>query len=308
MANATPSFVAQVNGAGDQRALFLKVYGGEVLTAFTKATVALERTQVRSISQGKSAQFPATWRNTAAYHTPGTEITGNTILSNEIVISIDDLLISSVYIPIIDEAMTHFDYRSEYSFQSGNALAQQLDKNILQVGVLAARAAATITGGDGGSSLINASYKTDSSTLAGGLFEAAQVLDEKSVPSDSRYAFMLPAQYYRLAQNTTAINTLYGGSGAYSDGSIVRIAGIELVKCLNLPSTNVTTGPAAYQVNATNTAALIMQKSAVGTVKLIDIATEMMYDMRRQATLVVAKTAVGHGILRPQAAVELKTA
>jgi hypothetical protein len=39
----------------------------------------------------------------------------------------------------------------------------------------------------------------------------------------------------------------------------------------------------------------------------MDLSTEMAYDIRRQGTLVVAKYAIGSGILRPECAVELKT-
>jgi len=35
---------------------------------------------------------------------------------------------------------------------------------------------------------------------------------------------------------------------------------------------------------------------------------ESEYDIRRQGTLMVAKMALGHGILRPEAAVEIQTA
>jgi hypothetical protein len=80
------------------------------------------------------------------------------------------------------------------------------------------------------------------------------------------------------------------------------------VKTNNLPQPNVNTGPAAYQGDFSTVAALAMHRSAVGTVKLIDLAVEMAYDIRRQGTLVVAKYAVGHGILRPESAVEVKTA
>jgi hypothetical protein len=111
-----------------------------------------------------------------------------------------------------------------------------------------------------------------------------------------------------LAQNTTLINQWYGGQGAISDGTILKVAGITVVKTNNLPSTNVTTGPAAYQGNFATTVGLVMHENAVGTVKLLDIATEMDYDIRRQGTLIVAKYAMGHGILRPECAVELKTA
>ena len=204
--------------------------------------------------------------------------------------------------------MNHYDVRSIYSKENGLALAYAMDANILQTGVLAARASNPVQGLPGGTSLINANYKTDSTTLAGGFYQAAQVLDENAVPDVERSAYVRPAQYYLLAQNTTAINQLYGGQGSYSEGTITKIANIELVKTLQLPITNITTGLPKYQVDASNTAALIMTKQAVGTVKLMDLSMQSAYDIRRQGTLLVARYAVGHGILRPDAAVELKAA
>lgn len=307
MANANVSYIGQINQAGATDALFLKQFSGETIAAFTQATAALDRTLKRTISNGKSAQFPAFGRTTAAYHTPGVEIVGNNFNDAERVIVVDQLLISPVFIAVIDEAMAHYDIRSVYSSECGNALGKAADSNILQVGVLAARTSTpTVTGLPGGSSFLNVNYKTDSSTLAGGMFLAAQTFDENSVPESDRAAYLRPAQYYLLAQNTTAINSQFGGSGSYQDGTITKVAGIELVKSLNLPQSNVNTGPTAYQVNATGTAALVLQKTAVGTVQLLGMATEMAYDIRRQGTLIVAKYAMGHGILRPEAAIELK--
>jgi hypothetical protein len=181
-----------------------------------------------------------------------------------------------------------------------------MDKNLAQVGVLAARGASPITGAPGGSVLTNAGYGTDSTVLASGLFTAAQTLDEKNVGKE-RNVFLRPAQYYLLAQNTTMINQWYGGQGAVSDGTILKVAGIEVVKTNALPNTNVTTGVSAYQGNFATTVGLVMHKSAIGTVKLLDLATESDYDIRRQGTLIVSKYAVGHGILRSECAVELKT-
>ena len=293
MANATVSNLGQVNAGGATDALFLKVYAGEVLTAFEKATVALQRTSVRTIANGKSAQFPATGRTTAAYHTPGAEVVGSQLSHNEQVIAIDALLISSAFIADIDEAMNHYDVRSIYS---------------TEMGVLGAPATNPYTGLPGGSSLINANYKTDSTTLAGGLYLAAQTFDENAIPEADRTCYLRPAQYYLLAQNTTAINQLFGGNGSYADGTVVSIAGIDLVKSLQLPITNVNTGLSKYQVNASTTAGLIMNKQAVGTVKLMDLSMQSAYDIRRQGTLMLARYAVGHGILRPDCAVELKTA
>jgi hypothetical protein len=61
---------------------------------------------------------------------------------------------------------------------------------------------------------------------------------------------------------------------------------MELVWSNNLPNTNnITTGPTAYQGDFSNSIALIWHNSAVGTVKLMDLAVESEYDIRRQGTL-----------------------
>lgn len=310
MANATVQTFGQINGAGATDALFLKVFGGEVMAAFEEACVVMDKHTVRQISHGKSAQFPATWKVAAAYHVPGTEIVGQQSNVNERVIIIDDLLLSSVFIANIDEAKAHYQVRGEYSKQCGYALSNQWDKNVQQVGILAARAAATVTGGFGGSSLTSLTtlYKTSATDLAAGIFATVQAFDEKDVPTmDEKFAFVRPAQYYLLAQATNLLNKDWGGSGSYSDGKIITIGGAKLVKTNHLPSTVVSTGPAPYQGDFTKVAALVMTKKSVGTVKLLDLAVESAYDIRRQGTLIVAKYAVGHGILRPECAGELKT-
>jgi hypothetical protein len=310
MANATALRFGDVNAGGsDPTQLFLKVFGGEVLTAFETAVVTMARHFVRTIASGKSAQFPATGKITAAYHTVGAEINGQAGNTNEKVITIDDLLIADVFLANIDEAMTHYDVRGIYSTEAGRALAYKFDQNVLQCMVLAARAAALITGGNDGTEFTSATtlYKTSASDLAAGIYAAAQQFDEDDVPSESRACFVKPAQYYLLAQAVNLINKDWGGMGSYADGKIVKIADVEIVKTNNLPTTNIATGPAAYQGDFTKTAAVITTPMAAATVKLMDLAVESEYDIRRQGTLIVAKYAVGHGYLRPDCAVELKT-
>jgi hypothetical protein len=58
MSNAVVSNIGQIAGSGDTKALFLKVYGGEVITAFETANSTIDKHMVRTISTGKSAQFP----------------------------------------------------------------------------------------------------------------------------------------------------------------------------------------------------------------------------------------------------------
>lgn len=117
---------------------------------------------------------------------------------------------------------------------------------------------------------------------------------------------------YMLAQNTKVLNKDWNGSGSYSDGKIMKIAGITILTSNNLPNENIaskTTGENNdYTGDFTNTVGLVLQKSAIGTVKLRDIQIQKSgndFNIMYQATLMVAKMAVGHGILRPGCAIEL---
>ena len=321
MADASVSRIGQINFSGDAKALFMKVFAGEVLTAFKENCVTEDKHMVRNIQNGKSAQFPILGKINAEYHTPGREITGLNLPANERVITIDDLLISHAFIANIDEAMNHYDVRGPYSQELGRALAYTHDKHILQLAVKAARDISAIATEAGGGKVADASMLTDTTAekLVAALFAAAQKLDEKAIPEDDRFAFLSPAAYYLLAQNTKIMSRYWGGEGEYAGAKVLRVAGLHVVKTIHAPfGQNIKTVAAGgvavqagtgdkYAVDATNTVGVVMHKAAVGTVKLMDMAMESQYDIRRQGTLMVAKYAMGHGVLRPAAAVELAT-
>ena len=316
MANAIVSNIGQINGAGATDELFLKVFAGEVLTSFEQTTVMMDEHQVRTITNGKSASFPVMGRAAAFYHQAGEEILGGTVKHAEKIITIDDLLISPTFIANIDEAKNHYDVRSNYTKEMGAKLANTMDRHVLQTAILAARSSATITGeaDQFGGTRIGSVSATDGDAIADAMFEAARVLDEKDVPEDARYLFVKPAQFYALAKSTKVLNRDWGGEGSYAGGNVIRVAGLTIVKTNNLPSTNVTTGTLAagtgdkYLGNFSTTVGVVMHPSAVGTVKLMDLGMESEYQISRQGTLMVAKYALGTGILRPEAAVELSTA
>ena len=276
----------------------------------------LGMTSVRTISQGKSAQFPAVGKTTAAYHTPGNEINGSVIKHNERVITIDDLLISDSFIAQLDEAKNHYDVRSIYSNEMGNALARTVDQHLLQLSILAAQAATTVNGENGGEVITDADAKTNAASLITSIFDAAQALDEKDVPETDRFCVVPPATYYNIVENDKVLNRDFGGAnGVYAEGTVLKVAGINIVKSNTAVSAFTDQSGASstgenntYNGDFSNTAAVVFHKSAIGTVKLMDLAMESEYDIRRQGTLMVAKMALGHGILRPEAAVEIQTA
>jgi hypothetical protein len=325
MANAAPVSVGQVNAAGTEDALFLKVFAGEVLTSFDRASVTAGAEMVRSISNGKSATFPVMGRVDAAYHAAGAEILGSDVNHNEKVITINDLLLSSVFLSNIEEAKNHWDVRSAYSTEIGRALAFQKDKHVLQTIGQAAQGSANVTGGDAGTVLTNtgiasATAATAANAMIDSLFDAASNLDSHYVPKDGRKCFLRLEEYYKLANATNAVNVDFtgGANGGVAEGKVMKVAGIELIPTPHFVASNITTalpdsGKSAsvsnpQAVNLTNYVALVCHPSAAGTVKLMDLAVESEYDIRRQGTLMVAKYAMGHGVLRPEAAVGIKEA
>lgn len=326
MAVGNPAAIGRVNTGGAEDALFLKVFSGEVLTSFERASKTEGADMVRSIASGKSATFPVMGRVGAEYHTPGAEIVGLNVNHNEKVITINDLLISHVFLSNLEEAKNHWSVRSAYSSEIGRALAFQKDKHILQtIGQAAQTSTANVadTSYPTGTVLTNVNIASaTASTSANGfidsLFDAAKTLDNNYVPSEGRVCFLKPEMYYKLANATNAINVDFSGRGSIAEGKVSMIAGIKLIPVPHFVASNITTGADAgsatqggstpQAVNLANYEGLVSHPSAIGTVKLMDLATEMEYDIRRQGTLMVAKYAMGHGVLRPEAAVGIKDA
>ena len=324
MANATVSRLGLVNNSGTSYdALFLKVFSGEVLTAFARNNIFNEALHsVRTISSGKSAQFPVLGTATAAYHTVGNPLVGaNQIKANEKIITIDDLLIAQSFIADIDELKNHYDVRATYADELGKALAKTYDENVAKQIANASRASTTLTGGNGGLVLTLANGNTASANVTGdeiaaAIYDIAQTFDERDIPPTDRFCVLPPAEYYKLAESATRVTDVdfnpNGGNGSYASGKVQMVAGIPVMMSNNIPQSNRSAASGeqnAYNGDDSKTIGLVFHKSAVGTVKLMDMTTEISgsdYGIMYQGTLMVAKYALGHGILRPECAATIK--
>lgn len=311
MTNSIVSRVGQVNVSGDVDALFLKQFGGEILAEFEESTVFKSRHFVRQIANGKTAQFPLIGTVSSSYHTPGNFIDGQTVGHAERTITVDGLLVAPVFLDKVDELMNHYDVRGPYSTEMGRELAQQYDNNVARMAVLAARATNDLTGRSGGTQVTHVDMPTDAAQLEAGLYAVAQAMDEKKVGYADRWSFFRPAHYYLMVQREKLLNTDYKGSANISTGRIGTVAGIDIIKTNNVPSTNQTSDTSIhskYRADYSKTVGIVMNRMAVGTVQLMDIAVESEWEIRRQGTFFVAKMAVGHDKLRVECAAELADA
>lgn len=315
MSNATISSIGQVNSAGANDALFLKVFSNEVLSQFIKENKMLGLSTVRTINQGKSATFPVTGTVSSSYHTAGNEITGQAVKHNEKIINLDDMLLADVFVAEIEELKNHYDVRAEYSRQMASALSNTVDKHLLSLAILASQASANISGGIAGTEIVDADANTNATSLIESIFEAIQKLDENNVPSDGRVAIVAPDQYYQLANVDKLVNRDFSSNnGDFSKGTVLSIGGVPVVKSNTATevfgtdlSASISGTNNTYNGDFSNHHCVVMHRSAIGSVKRKDLVMESTYDARRIGTLMTARMLMGSGILRPESAVSIKT-
>ena len=315
MSNATISSIGQVNSSGTADALFLKVFSNEVLSQFIRENQMLGMSTVRTINAGKSSSFPVTGTVASSYHTAGNEITGQAIKHNEKVINIDNMLLADAFVAEVEELKSHYDVRSEYARQMASALSNTVDKHLLSLAILASQGSATITGTNGGAEITDSDANTNATSLIGSVFEAIQKLDEKNVPTEGRVCIVDPDRYYQLANVDKLVNRDFSKeNGDFGKGTVLSIGGVPIVKSNTAVGvfgqniSSVTGANNTYHGNFTNHVAVVMHRSAIGTVKRKDLVMESTYDARRIGTLMTARTLMGSNILRPESCVSIKKA
>jgi hypothetical protein len=270
----------------------------------------------------------------------------NKFKHNERTVFIDDILVSSTFVADIDEMKNHYDVRSIYSTEIGRSLAYTADKNLIRTVIGGARvttdrfgvASGTDTtylgaianiGHAGGSNAMH------SASILAGFANVARKMDERNVPNDERFAVVTPEVYYLLlGGNSDAINRDFSpDNGSIATGQIASAYGIRIMKSNHIPQTNEVSGsgtvdPLAgaagvrnnpnggslkysglnYNTSAAKTQGIIFHREAIATVKLLDLSLETDYIMERMGTLMLAKYAMGHNILREECCYELQSA
>lgn len=268
----------------------------------------------------KSAQFPIFGRADAAYLKPGKSLDDirQNIPTGEKIIVIDGLLTTSQMIPDLDEALSHFDVRSEYSKQMGEALALKMDGAVLAEAAKMVVANKENLTGLGKGEIITKKIaaadigvtEAEGKALVQALLEIKAKMSNNYVPETERYVFMTPTARTALIASLVAINRDYGGVASITDANILRIAGFDIIECPHLTMGGAAKNdgliqgdghifPTAYKDKC---AFIAMHKSAVGTVKLRDLKLERARRAEYQSDMLAASYAVGHGGLRPEAA------
>lgn len=306
--------------AGDRDALFMKVFSGEVLTAFSRNSVMMSRHVVRTIDHGKSASFAIMGRTRAKYLTPGNSLDDQRkkMEHNERIIAIDGLLTADCLITDIDDAMNHYDVRVEYSRQLGEALAMGADCAVInEVANLADKDVAENipTNGAGADKVLGTGKafefvtglavdqsKEYGNKILEGLLAARAEMTKNYVPLNDRYCLLTPEGYSAVIKALMPDAANYQALFDPNSGKLQTICGFEVVEVPHLLNDGIDGKHAlSDKIKTAGLQGIVFHRSAVGTVKLKDLAMERARRPEYQADQMIAKYAMGHGGLRPEA-------
>ena len=242
-------------------------------------------------------------------------------------ITVDDILRAHTAIYDLDDLLSHFDVRSQFSTELGRALARVYDRNVFRQIALAARAAAAGPSFPTGVRIVRSTLAPTSGVFDGAAWiqairDARAAMFQNDVPDTETLFMAVPRGLFdaikyardsngRYIVQDREINLGENAGGVTGRGQRLMIENVVIMPTRNLPNTNETSDTsvfAKYRANYSTTQALMWHPMAVATVKLRDITLETERTVRRLENFMVAHMLVGHGTLRQECAVEFASA
>jgi len=338
------------NGVDDE--LALEMFSGWIAEAFHDKTFlwntvgpegvgseSLDGAVVSSkiVTSGKSEQFIQMSLEDGApeYHTPGTELLGQTLEVDEGSITIDGILVGHYDLPVDQIQLAHFDILRPAARKIGRKLATDFEKKLIITGLKAAYTAAstkgTITMHNGGNAVERVAATeaaawpvttTGAQNMINDIGALAYAMDVDNVPEAGRFLMITPYLRRVLGMDLTIFDQAYSAqrSNDLNRRIIGHVQGFDILPPTNLlPSTDVQTGPTKYRQDFTaagsdegQPVALALcgadeGNSAIGYVaasnpELGPIYSYMGFDERRNTWFTKGQMMVGAGVLGPYCA------
>lgn len=242
------------------------------------------------------------------------------------IINLDGLLIADEVIYDLDNLMNFYETRQDVTNQLGLALSYEWDKRAARVLYAAAK-----TTTEPLAKTINANRTGHSATLSAGYAAATKnakgdeliekissikvEMKKADVPTENLACVVGPDEYDYLLDSTRAINTDFnsggGENGSFAGGRILRVKGINVYESNHVQQAAYTNGTydknTAYQQNLTKNRAIIFHKDAIGCLTLKSPSLQVTpegssFNVMYQASLMVARMAIGMNVLRPECA------
>ena len=304
-----PNRPLQNLGAGDARALGLKVLAQEAMGEFARNLVMGNHAMTKTAMMATSEQFPIIGRAQLERHVPGQQLDGTIIQSAERTISLEDNVVSHYHIPNIDKALKSWEARSVYNRAITILMANHYEEELSRTVYQTAEETSTIPGPEGhgdGIVEVNAAFDNDGMAIFNGIFDVATRLRIQDVPVMGTHAYLDPIRYALVLRSERAINRdINIANGDLASGSFSRINNIPVYETNNLAQSDdtndMTIAPARRQ-DYSRFRGGIWHMDAVGILKANEINIQAEDELRSLGTLLVGQMLFGMGTLRPEAA------
>lgn len=310
MYTQSASRLGQANFTGDDRALFLTEFGQLVLEAWAETQDFKDFVFTKKLVGAKADDFPVIGRKRdATDHTPGDLIVGGNIEHDKVTVTVDNMLIDSVFIAEIDELLNHYPVREAYARQLGESLGSVKSRRVAQTLVLASRASALDAAGHVTPIRIgSATMKTSAAKIETAIFRAQEFIKTNDI-SGGKIATWWPWTQQLLLARYSGVEggPVTTGSGNRASGTIEMIGGLQVKGTNFVPSTNITTGLSKYQGDFTTTAGLAANDKAAAMLVSRGLRVWSKEVGERLGWLMIASELYGLGILRPECGIEFTT-
>lgn len=329
---------------GATQAVFIpEIWSDDVIAAYKKNLVLsnLVTKLNHNGKKGDTIHIPAPTRGSASAKGASTQVTLVANTESEIALNINKHYEYSYIIEDIAEKQALSSMRGFYTDDAGNALAEQVDRDLHLLGAAlqaGTKYSTAVIGGDG-STVFNPTANTNTgngSTLTdAGIREMIQKLDDGDVPQSERVLVIPPVERNTLmgiARFTEQAFTGEMGSGnTIRNGQIGEIYGVPVYVSTHCPwlhvnsvtgTTSVTYSSAAptgasyvdllgttinwsasTPTSAKYRACLLMHKSALVHIEQMGVRTQSQYKQEWLGDLFTADTIYGVGELRDTAGV-----
>lgn len=246
-------YSGQVDGSGAKNALFVDAWTGTVNEYLEKEThlwSSIETTQLTG-TDALTTHYMGELDPFVKYQ-DGQAPESTDVGLNSATIRVDTLLTHRISMAPLAIVQDPFKMATKLGRKQGRKAAQLLDELTATIALKAAKSPAlasaykagtTVTLGSGGDEA-NADklYKAIVTTIVG--------MENKDVPTDDLKIFVNPTQYEVLTNHPKLINKDFSnGNGDFSDGKVMKVYGVPVVKTRQLPQTVVTSHPMSNSGN-----------------------------------------------------------
>ena len=280
------------------------IWSDEIVAAYKKNLVAANLIKKMNFKgkKGDTIHVPKPLRGSANLKAAAAQVTIQSSVEDEVIVSIDKHYEYSRFIEDIVETQALGSLRQFYTADAGYALARQIDTDLLNLGK-------SLGNGTGADFLHNRSFTfaaggvtaftgTNEAAFTDAGFRAAiQLLDDADVPMENRYFVVPPVLKNSLLGTDRYVSDQFvgeGGAGGIRNGRIGNIYGVEVYVSTNVPT-----------AASSDKAAMLFHKDAFVLAEQMAVRSQVQYKQEFLSTLFTADTLYGIKTVRSDAGVVL---